>query len=321
MSSEAPLAAHARLVARLHDASGAARWGLSVERFAEALTRSAERRFRPAAVHAVPPAELAAYIESLHVADLALAAACADGSDAAWDEFMRAHRPALYAAARAVAGEAAGRELADLLYADLYGVTQRDGRRRPLFDYFHGRSRLATWLRAVLAQRHVDRAREARRTESLDEDREDAAPGARLDALASADPPPDPDRPRLARLFDEAVAAAVAALAPADRLRLSYYYLHALTRARLGRLMGDHESSVSRKLERARRALRADIEARLSAHGLAAGDVRAVVEQAATEGRLNLGLLSQDGGIREPANREPANPEPENPRTREPPNP
>jgi RNA polymerase sigma-70 factor (ECF subfamily) len=286
---------------------------LSVDRFADALARSAARRFRPAALDAVPSAELAAYLESLHVADLALAAACAAGSDAAWDEFMRAHRPALYAAARAVAGEAAGRELADLLYADLYGVTERDGRRRPLFDYFHGRSRLATWLRAVLAQRHVDRVRAARRTESLDEDREDAAPGARLASLASADPPPEPDRPRLARLFDEAVAAAVAALAPADRLRLSYYYLHDLTLARIGRLMGEHESSASRKLERARRALRADIETRLHEHGLRPDDVRALVEQAAAEGRMNLDLLEPENPrtrTREPEPRTPEPPEP-----------
>ena len=313
MSSDAPLAPDARIVVRLHEAAGAARWGLTVDQFAEALARSAERRFRPAPLDAVAPAEVTAYLESLHAANLALACACAAGSEPAWDEFMRTYRPVLRAAARAMAGDAAGRELADSLYGDLYGLIERDGRRRPLFDYFHGRSRLATWLRAVLAQRHVDRVRAERRTESLDDEAEGAEPGARLASLASADPAPEPDRPRLARLFDEAVADAVAALAPADRLRLSYYYLHALTLAQIGRLMGEHESSASRKLERARRALRADIGSRLFAHGLTEDDVGALVDQAASEGRMDLGLL-------EPEPREP-NQEPENPRTREPANP
>ena len=58
------------------------------------------------------------------------------------------------------------RELADALYAELYGVRNR-GDRRSLFRYFDGRSSLATWLRAVLAQRYVDRLRAERRLEPL----------------------------------------------------------------------------------------------------------------------------------------------------------
>ncbi len=39
------------------------------------------------------------------------------------------------------------REMADSLYADLYGLRESsDGSRRSLFDYFHGRSKLSTWL-------------------------------------------------------------------------------------------------------------------------------------------------------------------------------
>ena len=46
---------------------------------------------------------------------------------------------------------------------------------RSLFRYFHGRSSLTTWLRAVLAQRYVDRLRTIRRTEALpDEESADA---------------------------------------------------------------------------------------------------------------------------------------------------
>ena len=43
----------------------------------------------------------------------------------------------------------------------------REGQRQSLFRYFQGRSSLATWLRAVLAQRYVDRQRALRRLAPL----------------------------------------------------------------------------------------------------------------------------------------------------------
>ena len=86
------------------------------------------------------------------------------------------------------------------LYADLYGIAGAGtaAERRSLFRYFHGRSSLATWLRAVLAQRHVDALRARRRIESLPEE-EDAIP-----AVAAAEP--DPDRASLGRLIEAALA-------------------------------------------------------------------------------------------------------------------
>jgi hypothetical protein len=170
------LAAHAPLLARLHEQAGAARWDVSRDEFAQTLYRSASRRFG-----ASPPGgdALAGYFGGLHLGDLALACALRRGSAPAWEEFVAGYRPVLYAAARAIvgsAGEARARELADSLYAELYGLNRaagglgegrrdspgqgpRDIGRRPLLDYFHGRSKLSTWLRTVLAQRHADALR------------------------------------------------------------------------------------------------------------------------------------------------------------------
>ena len=78
------------------------------------------------------------------------------------------------------------RDLADALYAELFGLTERDGARRSHFEYFHGRSSLATWLRAVLAQRSVDRARAARRLAPLPDEEPPASPAA-VAAPRSAD--------------------------------------------------------------------------------------------------------------------------------------
>ncbi len=111
------------------------------------------------------------FIGALHAEDLGLAIACRNGESAAWEHFITSFRPALYAAARAIAGdEMRGRELADSLWAELYGIEVRDGRRRSILSYFHGRSSLLTWLRAVLAQRHVDYIRSQSRLQPLDDD-------------------------------------------------------------------------------------------------------------------------------------------------------
>ena len=182
--------------------------------------------------------------------DLA-AAACAEGIDAAWIIHSRASAGALPGGRRARPWRRRAR--ADALYAELYGVRERAGERRSLFRNFSGRSGLATWLRAILAQRHVDRFRAGRRLEPLDADGvlEPARPARGAD---------DPDRPRFLALIQRALTLAVAALEPRERLRLSSYYAEQLTLAQVGRLLREHEATVSRQLDRTRRRLRQDVE-------------------------------------------------------------
>src|SRR5262249_41942517 len=104
---------------------------------------------------------------SPYAADLELASQCAAGDAQAWERFILEYRPVLYRAADALDPSGGAREVADSLYAELYGVRDGGGERRSLFHYFQGRSSLATWLRAVLSQRYVDRLRAQRRLEPL----------------------------------------------------------------------------------------------------------------------------------------------------------
>jgi RNA polymerase sigma-70 factor len=240
------------LVARLHRKARADRWALSPTAFAAALDASVRRAFDSSPDRR----QLEKYLDSLHLEDLALAWACAEGSDAAWEHVMREHRPALYRAADAI-DHSSGRELADSLWAELFGLTERDGERRSHFRYFHGRSSLATWLRAVLAQRHVDRVRSHRRLDALPDDESPAALPAPAMAM-------NPARGRYLAVMRRAVLAAVAALAPRDRLRLTCYYAQDLTLAEIGRALGEHEATVSRHLTRTRRAIRTGVEHELA---------------------------------------------------------
>jgi RNA polymerase sigma-70 factor (ECF subfamily) len=255
---------------RVFRQAGLERWSLPRDVFSAAVVASVDRAF---ADRTPSRGDVDRYIAGLHVADLALACACARGLEGAWDHFVREYRPILYRAADAIDPSGGARELADSLYADLYGLREADGERRSLFRYFHGRSSLATWLRAVLSQRHVDAIRSARRTDPLpDEDDR---------AIAVAPPPGDPDRSRLLQLTLEALHGAIGGLSVKDRLRLRSYYAQELTLAQVGRITGEHEATVSRHLARTRRELRDAAERRLrDEHGLADVQVTRALELA-----------------------------------------
>jgi RNA polymerase sigma-70 factor, ECF subfamily len=283
-----PLEVDASLARRLHRRAHADRWDLPTERFAQSLATSAGRAFAGASPTSI---DVERYLEALHLEDLALATACVLGHEGAWQHFIEQHRPILYRAAQAIDPGGGARELADSLYADLFGLEERDGVRQSLFRYFHGRSSLATWLRAVLAQRHVDRLRADRRTEPLP-DEESAA------AIARSPDSPDLDRSRSVTLIGRALDRALGRLAPRDRLRLACYYAQDLTLAEIGRLMREHESTVSRHLEKARRAVRADMLHQLRAEAqLDEDEIRRCFECAiADPGPMNVARMLAAGG-------------------------
>jgi DNA-directed RNA polymerase specialized sigma24 family protein len=211
------------LIAGVHERSGAGRWGVSVESFGTALSRSVARA-------SVPADETERFVLSLHHEDLALAVACLDGLDVAWEHLVRHYQPVLAKAADAMDRTGGARELADALYGDLCGATAREGTGRSVLSYFHGRSSLATWLRAVLAQRFVDRVRAARRLEALPDEPSEAA----REGPVSSPLPAAPDRERFVSVMRAAIGRAIAALGPRDRLRLSCYYAQGLTLAQTG---------------------------------------------------------------------------------------
>ena len=118
----------------------------------------------------------------------------------------------------------------------------------PCSGTFHGRSSLATWLRAVLSQRHVDALRRGRRLEPLPEE------GAAATRVVSPDS--DPDRALLVPHINRALRAAVDRLPAKDRLRLRSYYVAQLTLSEIGRITAEHEGTVSRHLTRTRRNIK-----------------------------------------------------------------
>jgi RNA polymerase sigma-70 factor (ECF subfamily) len=279
------------LLDRLYRKAGAARWSLPMDAFKDALEVGVQRAF-PDTLPA--RRDLERHLDGLHLADVALACACALGNDGAWEHFITECRPILYRAADALDKTGGAREIADSLYAELYGVTGEGEARRSLFRYFHGRSSLATWVRAVLAQRYIDRLRAGKRTSPLDD-----AQAAAMPALQT-----EPDHMHFGQLASSALRAAIADLNAKDRLRLRAYYEQDLTLAEVGRITGEHEATVSRHIARTRKVLKQAVEERLRVHDKltdaeVANCVSAVMEDA---GPLDLAeLFGTGGGRKNPA--------------------
>jgi RNA polymerase sigma-70 factor (ECF subfamily) len=251
-----------RLLDELWCASDAAEWGLERDDFDRILLEAGTQwNFGLAEGAAPTERQQAAFFRGLCLGDLVLARACAAGNERAWEHFIARCRQPLIRAAIAITGsETLGRELADQLYAELYGLNTRDGERRcPLLSY-RGRGSLMGWLRTTLAQRHVDHLRRSRRLKSLD------GPLEEMDAPAT-DLAPEMPAAEISQL-DRAIEDALRGRDAEERYLLAAYYLDEQTLLQIARVLGVHEATVSRKLKRATEDTRKQVRRNLERSGL-----------------------------------------------------
>lgn len=241
-----PEAIDRALTQALWRACGAVSWGLSDEEFAQILLDvGTAQNFGLADGVAASPHQQAAFFHGLCLDDLVLARACAGGNERAWEHFVGNYRqPLLRAAIAITASETLGRDLADQLYAELYGLTERDGERRCPLNSYRGRGSLMGWLRTTLAQRHVDHYRRTRREGPLEE----------LDAAAGE--PESVTPARELSLLEAALEKAVSEQPAEERYLLAAYYLDSRTLKQIAQVLGVHEATVSRKLQRATSTIR-----------------------------------------------------------------
>src|SRR5271157_942268 len=253
---EQPSAAVLKFAAREYEASGAGEFGMDRAAFAMVLAQVVAQ-----AVHGGDAGAELRFLESLRLEELVLARACAAGNDRAWEVFLTRYRNTLYETAYKIAPtESTGRELADSLYADLYGVDARGQQRTSKLLYYQGRGSLQGWLRVVVAQEYINRYRGARRETSLDAAVEDGAQFA-----AS-----EPDAVVADSRVEAAVATELAALDARERFLLVSYFLDHRTQAEIAKLQGVHESTISRQLERITTGARKRMRKRLVEAGMSA---------------------------------------------------
>jgi RNA polymerase sigma-70 factor, ECF subfamily len=239
----------------LFEKSRGERYGLTLAAF-EAILEQVAAKYLPAA-------NLQQKLDLWHdlrLEELALSRGCVAGHEFAWQEFLTRYREKLYDIARGITKEdSSGRDLADSLYAELYGLTEKEGRRVSRLSFYMGRGSLEGWLRTVLAQEFVNRYRKQKRLVSLEEETEEGVQFASAESFSAG-----PVDCRLGEATDEALDR----LPVEDRLILAGYYLDDRTLTDIGRMLGVHESTVSRRLEKLLKALRKQVVAGLQARGM-----------------------------------------------------
>jgi RNA polymerase sigma-70 factor, ECF subfamily len=248
----------AALLQELWLAADAEICGLTPEEFSAALVAvGTKHNYGQPSETSPTPTHEAAFYRALRLPELALAQACVLGRDLAWQRFLALYRSPLTQAAIAITGSATlGHDLADSLYAELFGLSERAGERRSPLASYSGRGSLLGWLRTTLAQRHIDHHRRARRETPLDD----------LDAAAPA-PAITPLPAELARL-NNAVAHTFTSLPPDDRFLLASYFIDRKTLLQIARLLQVHEATVSRKLKRLTADMRKQLLRNLQSGGL-----------------------------------------------------
>jgi RNA polymerase sigma-70 factor (ECF subfamily) len=231
---------------------------LRPDEFAGALLAVGNRyNFGLAAGLTAGRAQIGNFLRGLQLQDLALAQACALGRDAAWREFMARYREPLTRAATAMTGsEAAGEELADSLWPEMFGLSERGGQRVSPLARYSGRGSLTGFLRATLAQRNVDRHRRTRRETDL--------PSTELPAAAAA---VVPEAGAVAQVCT-ALRETLGTLDAEERFLLSAWFLDGRTLLEISGVIRVHEATVSRRIQRLTARLRAELLGRLQSNGM-----------------------------------------------------
>ena len=247
----------ARLAAELFERSGGSAYGLSLTQFSAILQNVVSRT---EGMGASTAQQTGIFLSSLKLDELALAHGCAAGNQHAWDVFLTKYRESIYQSARSITrNETTGRELADSLYAELYGLGPENDRRSKLALY-SGRGSLAGWLRMVLAQSYINQIRAGKRLVSIEEEEEEHGrqfPAASVEAARTADL-------RIKDAADEVLAN----LSAEERFLLSSYFLDGRRLAEIGRTLGVHESTISRKMEKLLAEVRKRIRKGLERRGM-----------------------------------------------------
>jgi RNA polymerase sigma-70 factor (ECF subfamily) len=266
----------------LYARSGAATYSISVEQLA-AILEEIQHKYCPEA----SSSEALQFCTGLRLEELVLARACAAGDERAWEAFINRYRQKLHGMALHITRDGAhAADLADSLFADLYGMGARDGVRHSKLIFYTGRGSLEGWLRTVMAQEFINRYRKTKRSVSLEEQEEEGA------QFAAPDPAPAcSSDPRL----DAATDQALAELSSEDRFLLAAYYLDGRTLAEIARVLGLHESSVSRRLDRVSTSLRKKILACLRDRGMSYAQATEALETDVRDLQVDLrSRLMQD---------------------------
>jgi RNA polymerase sigma-70 factor, ECF subfamily len=213
-----------------------------------------------------PVEDISSFAKEMQADDLCLILACERGDEKAWNDLVQRFTTTVRSAARsATSNEDAAEDLAQSIWAELYGLRSRkDGTTASKLAYYSGRGSLAGWLRAVVAQLAVDVFRKQSRLVQTDEDVDldrlaRNAPLAELQTagVSGLHNPEQAISNRFAESdMQEALCSAIKELSGDDRLLVKLYYFDNLRLKEAGTVLGVHEATASRRLSKVHSELR-----------------------------------------------------------------
>ena len=246
-------------------------------------------------------AEIKAFVDSLNADDLCLIVACERGDEQAWNDLVKNFDSTVKSAARKLSGNTEEAEdLASSIWAELYGLKERDGKAKGKLSYYSGRGSLAGWLRAVVAQLAVDQFRKDSRFVQIEEAREfenlaqDSAENSDSSGIVHQAESPEESLTLAETQRDVASALrqAISNLEPEDRLIMKLYYFDDLKLKEIGASLGFHEATASRKLVRVQTEIRKSVERILcEKHGWQKEEVKRYLSDTASKLDLSVERL------------------------------
>lgn len=242
--------------------------------------------------------EVAAFIDSLNADDLCLIIACENGNETAWSDLVTKFDLTVKQAARKVSNNSEDAEdLASSIWAELHGLKEKDGKVKGKLSYYSGRGSLAGWLRAVVSQLAVDEFRKQSKFVQIEETREfenlaneSSEKDENSTLVAHGESPEDIFSKRETQKdITEAFSQTFQNLETEDRLVLKLYYFDNLKLKDIGKMLGFHEATASRKLVRVQQDLRKNVEKKLAEkHGWKPDEVKKYLAESAIKLDINL---------------------------------
>jgi RNA polymerase sigma-70 factor (ECF subfamily) len=242
------------------------------------------------------------FMDTLYADDLCLIIACERGDQLAWNDLVERYGATVKSAARhASSNEDAAEDVAQSIWAELYGLRAReDGKPSGKLAYYSGRGSLGGWLRAVVGQLAVDQHRKQGKLVQPEEDadfdrlaRESREGDATFGAGGrGADPEDALADARAARDVSAALSRAIGELDAEDRLLVRLYYFDGLRLREAGAVLGVHEATASRRLTKVHAEVRRRVEVILmKEHGWTQGETTRSLSEVATHLETDMEVM------------------------------
>jgi len=224
------------------------------------------------------------FTKRLYLRDLYLSCGCVHNKEKAWATFDSRYRRFIADLVRfAYRYGADTEEIADAVLVSLY-FNDRSGRQR--IASYDGRSSLATWLRVIVINRAINERND--RKMANDESIGDVPDGRALTNIESA-----VRAERYGKILTESLVHALRELTAKERLMLLWRYDENRPLGEIAKLMGIHQSNVTRQLLRVQAKLRESvIQTLASRHQLSASAIQECLTDVVDNPQMSISIVN-----------------------------